>query len=245
MGKERADLLLVRKGLVETREKAKRLIMAGAVKAGEKRIKKPSELIEENEELKVTETLPYVSRGGIKLAFALDHFGIEIRGKVVLDVGASTGGFTDCLIKRGAKKVYALDVGYGQLDWRLRKDPRVVPIERQNIRYFIKEQRPQPVDLITVDVSFISLKKVLPHLIPLVIEGGEILCLIKPQFEVGKEEVEKKGIIKTPEKHKKVVEEISIFAQNIGLVSKGIIPSPILGVKGNKEFFIYLVKPKG
>jgi len=230
---------------VETREKAKRLIMAGAVKAGEKRIRKPSELIEENEELKVTETLPYVSRGGLKLAFALDHFGIEIRGKVVLDVGASTGGFTDCLIKRGAKKVYALDVGYGQLDWRLRKDPRVVPIERQNIRYFSKEQLPQPVDLITVDVSFISLKKVLPHLIPLVIEGGEILCLIKPQFEVGKEEVEKKGIIKTPEKHKKVVEEISIFAQNIGLVSKGIIPSPILGVKGNKEFFIYLVKPKG
>lgn len=243
MGKERADILLVKKGLVESREKAKRLIMAGSVTTRDKKVKKPGELIDEEEELRVTKPLPYVSRGGIKLSFALDHFKIDPRGKVGLDVGASSGGFTDCLIKRSAEKVYAIDVGYGQLDWRLRKDPRVVAIERQNIRYFTKDMLPEPVDLITVDVSFISLKKVLPHLIPLIKGNGEIICLIKPQFEVGKEEVEKKGVIKTAEKHQKVIDEITHFAGKIGLKVRGVIQSPLLGAEGNKEFFIYLIKP--
>lgn len=235
---------MVSKGLAESREKAQALIMAGNVLVGMQKVDKPSLKVDSQVEITLKgKPLPFVSRGGIKLDFALIHFAVQVKDKVAMDVGSSTGGFADCLLQQGAKKVYAIDVGYGQLAWKLQQDSRVVAIERQNIRYLSSEQVPEKVDLATIDVSFISLKKVLPPVIKFLKEPGEILCLVKPQFEVGKGEVGKKGVVKDEEKHKRVVKEITCFAEHMGLFPKGSIESPLLGPKGNKEFFIYLIKP--
>ena len=234
---------MVEKGLVSSREKAQALIMIGGVKVNGQVMRKPGQKIREDALIEILQPpCPYVSRGGIKLEGAIKGFGINVEGKVCLDVGASTGGFTDCLLQHGAKRVYAVDVGWGQLHWKLRNDPRVICLEKKNIRYLPKEEIPEEVDLVTIDTSFISLKLVIPAVLKFLKEKAEILALIKPQFEVGKGEVGKGGVVRDPEKHKRVIEEIRIFSQNLGLHPIGVIESPILGPKGNKEFFIYLIK---
>ena len=239
--KERLDLLMVKKEIVHGREKARALIMAGKVLVNSRRIDKPSAMIDEASDITIKgKVSPFVSRGGEKLEEALKRFSIQVEGKIALDVGASTGGFTDCLLQRGAKRIYALDVGYGQLAWKLRTNHQVIPIERQNVRYINEDTIPEKVDLITIDVSFISLKKVLPAVLPLLNKPGEMVCLIKPQFEVGKGEVGKKGVVKNQAKHQRVVEEIATFARKLNLFVNGTTESPILGQEGNKEFFIYL-----
>jgi 23S rRNA (cytidine1920-2'-O)/16S rRNA (cytidine1409-2'-O)-methyltransferase len=243
MRKERLDKLMVEKGLVPSREKAQALIMIGGVKVNGQVMRKPGQKIREDALIEILQPpCPYVSRGGIKLEGAIKGFGINVEGKVCLDVGASTGGFTDCLLQHGAKKVYAVDVGWGQLHWKLRNDPRVICLEKRNIRYLPKEEIPEEVDLVTIDTSFISLKLVIPAVLKFLKEKAEILALIKPQFEVGKGEVGKGGVVRDPEKHKRVIEEIRIFSQNLGLHPVGVIESPISGPKGNREFFIYLIK---
>jgi 23S rRNA (cytidine1920-2'-O)/16S rRNA (cytidine1409-2'-O)-methyltransferase len=243
MRKERLDKLMVEKGLVPSREKAQALIMIGGVKVNGQVMRKPGQKIREDALIEILQPpCPYVSRGGVKLEGAIKGFGINVEGKVCLDVGASTGGFTDCLLQHGAKRVYAVDVGWGQLHWKLRNDPRVICLEKKNIRYLPKEEIPEEVDLVTIDTSFISLKLVIPAVLKFLKEKAEILALIKPQFEVGKGEVGKGGVVRDPEKHKRVIEEIRIFSQNLGLHPVGVIESPILGPKGNKEFFIYLIK---
>jgi 23S rRNA (cytidine1920-2'-O)/16S rRNA (cytidine1409-2'-O)-methyltransferase len=243
MRKERLDKLMVEKGLVPSREKAQALIMIGGVKVNGQVMRKPGQKIREDALIEILQPpCPYVSRGGVKLEGAIKGFGINVEGKVCLDVGASTGGFTDCLLQHGAKRVYAVDVGWGQLHWKLRNDPRVICLEKKNIRYLPKEEIPEEVDLVTIDTSFISLKLVIPAVLKFLKEKAEILALIKPQFEVGKGEVGKGGVVRDPEKHKRVIEEIRIFSQNLGLHPIGVIESPILGPKGNKEFFIYLIK---
>jgi len=234
---------MVEKGLVPSREKAQALIMIGGVKVNGQVMRKPGQKIREDALIEILQPpCPYVSRGGVKLEGAIKGFGINVEGKVCLDVGASTGGFTDCLLQHGAKRVYAVDVGWGQLHWKLRNDPRVICLEKKNIRYLPKEEIPEEVDLVTIDTSFISLKLVIPAVLKFLKEKAEILALIKPQFEVGKGEVGKGGVVRDPEKHKRVIEEIRIFSQNLGLHPIGVIESPILGPKGNKEFFIYLIK---
>jgi len=234
---------MVEKGLVPSREKAQALIMIGGVKVNGQVMRKPGQKIREDALIEILQPpCPYVSRGGIKLEGAIKGFGINVEGKVCLDVGASTGGFTDCLLQHGAKRVYAVDVGWGQLHWKLRNDPRVICLEKRNIRYLPKEEIPEEVDLVTIDTSFISLKLVIPAVLKFLKEKAEILALIKPQFEVGKGEVGKGGVVRDSEKHKRVIEEIRIFSQNLGLHPVGVIESPILGPKGNKEFFIYLIK---
>jgi len=241
--KERLDKLLVEKGIVRNRERARALIMAGKVAVEGKLIDKPGVQInvEANLKLRGNEP-PYVSRGGEKLEGALKTFGIDPKGMVVMDVGASTGGFTDCVLQQGAKKVYAVDVGYGQLAWKLQKDPRVVNLERRNIRYLQREEVQDETDLILIDTSFISIEKFLPFLLRFLKKGGSILSLIKPQFEVGKEEVGKGGVVRDVALHRKVIDRISRFSQEVGLKVLGVIESPLLGPKGNKEFFIYLKK---
>ncbi len=241
--KERLDRLLVRKGIASTGEKAKALIMAGKVGVEGKVIDKPGTKIDFEAAIEVRgEASPYVSRGGEKLEGALRAFSVDPNGLVVLDVGASTGGFTDCILQKGARKVYAVDVGYGQLAWKLQRDPRVVNLERRNIRYLKREEVEEEVDLILIDTSFISIEKFLAHLLDFVKEGGAILGLIKPQFEVGKEEVGKGGVVRDPTLHQKVIDRISNFCRGLGLEILGITESPLLGPKGNKEFFIYLRK---
>jgi len=235
--------LMVEKGLVPSREKAQALIIIGGVKVNGQIMRKPGQKIREDAFIEIiTPPCPYVSRGGIKLEGAIKGFSINVEGKVCLDVGASTGGFTDCLLQHGAKRVYAVDVGWGQLHWKLRNDPRVICLEKRNIRYLPKEEIPEEVDLVTIDTSFISLKLVIPAVLKFLKEKAEILALIKPQFEVGKGEVGKGGVVRDPEKHKRVIEEIWTFSQNLGLHPVGVMESPILGPKGNKEFFIYLIK---
>ncbi len=239
--KTRIDKLLVNRNLVPSREKARAMILAGRVIVDDKRVDKPGTLVGVQGEIRIREGgRPYVSRGGRKLEEALRVFQPILQGKVALDVGASTGGFTDCLLQEGVRKVYALDVGYGQLAWSLRQDPRVVCIERTNIRYVTAEILPEPFDLITIDVAFISLLHVLPVVSPLLKPQGAMIALIKPQFEVGKGEVGKRGVVHDPVKHKEVVEKITNFSRKIGLEPSGVIESPILGPKGNKEFLIYL-----
>jgi 23S rRNA (cytidine1920-2'-O)/16S rRNA (cytidine1409-2'-O)-methyltransferase len=186
---------------------------------------------------------PYVSRGGLKLEEALHGFQVDPRGKVAMDVGASTGGFTDCLLQRGAEKVYAIDVGYGQLAWRLRKDPRVVNLERRNIRHLRTQEIGQKVDLVVVDTSFISVEKFLSNIVSMMKDGGEIVALLKPQFEVGKGQVGKGGVVRDRTKHQAVLDRISRFSESIGLRVRGTMESPLLGTKGNREFFIHLEKP--
>ncbi|NIM02904.1 TlyA family rRNA (cytidine-2'-O)-methyltransferase [bacterium] len=242
--KERLDKLLVERGLASSREKAKRLIMAGCVWVGERRVTKVGAEFPADMEVEVKESplRKYVSRGGLKLEAAIKDFGLSIKGKVCLDVGASTGGFTDCLLQNGAKKVYALDVGYGQLDWKLRNDPRVVTIEKTNIRYFNGKEIKNPVDLATIDVSFISLDKVLPKVKELIGKKGEIVSLIKPQFEAGREKVQRGGVVKDKKVHQEVIDKIKILSGELGLEVKGLTTSPIKGPSGNIEYFIYLRK---
>jgi 23S rRNA (cytidine1920-2'-O)/16S rRNA (cytidine1409-2'-O)-methyltransferase len=244
--KVRLDRLLVDRGIAPTRERAKALILAGVVMVGDERVDKAGTLVAADAEIRLRgEDHPYVSRGGVKLKSALDTFGIDVTGFVALDVGASTGGFTDCLLQAGAKKVYAVDVGYGQLAWKLRKDERVVLFEKTNIRFFDGRGIEDAVDIATVDTSFISLRLVLPRVVSLVGEKALILALIKPQFEVGKGEVGKKGVVTDPAMHGKVIEDMAEFCQGLQLEGKGTCESPLLGPAGNKEFFIYLKKQAG
>ena len=239
--KERLDALLIKKGFTTSHSMAKAFILSGSVWVDGKKVDKVGTEVRTDAKIEVKgQDIPYVSRGGLKLEKALREFNIDVRGKVALDVGAGTGGFTDCLLKHGTKLVYAVDVGYGQLDFKLRQDPRVVPIERQNIRYLKRDDISGMVDLATIDVSFISLKKVIPSVKNIIKENGEIVGLIKPQFEVGKGEVEKGGVVTNTQKHHKVIQEITHFCENLGFRVIGVTESPILGPKGNKEFLMYL-----
>lgn len=238
--KLRLDQLLFKKGVTESRQKARALIIEGKVIVKGQKIDKPGTMVDENSEITICgETLPYVSRGGLKLEHAIREFSIDVKNKVAMDVGASTGGFTDCLLQHGAKKVYAIDVGYGQLAWKLRIDPRVIPIERTNIRHMSRDKIPEDIDIATVDVSFISLKLVIPKVLEFLKPQGEVIALIKPQFEVGRSEVDKGGVIKSFEKRKRAVEEIKKFFESLGLKVIGVIESPIKGQKGNIEYLIY------
>jgi 23S rRNA (cytidine1920-2'-O)/16S rRNA (cytidine1409-2'-O)-methyltransferase len=242
-GKERLDKLLMERGFVQSRENARAFIMEGKVLVDGAMIDKPGIKVPAEAEIRLQEEDPlYVSRGGKKLKGAIEAFGIDPTGMVVMDVGASTGGFTDCILQEGARKVYAVDVGYGQLAWKLQQDPRVVNLERRNIRYLKREEVDEEIDLILIDASFISIEKFLSHLLGFLKNGGAILGLIKPQFEVGKGEVGKGGVVKNGVLHQKVIDRISGFCRSLGLSVLGVIESPLLGPKGNKEFFIYLKK---
>ena len=240
MAKLRADQLLVEHGLAESRTKAQALIMAGAVFAGERRIDKPGQMLSADTELELRgQPLPYVSRGGFKLVQGLDHVGLDPSGMTAIDVGASTGGFTDVLLQRGTARVYAVDVGHGQLDWRLRNDPRVVVMEKTNARNLTVNDIGVPIDLVVCDASFISLRTVLPASLALVRPGGWLIALIKPQFEVGRGEVGKGGVVRDEALHRRVCEEIERWLEDdLGWSVLGITPSPILGPKGNREFLI-------
>ncbi|MBI3805098.1 MAG: TlyA family RNA methyltransferase [Nitrospirae bacterium] len=238
--KERLDLLLQERGLAESRERAKGLILSGIVLVDGKKVEKAGTLVgREAEIVLLGSPSPYVSRGGVKLEAALDVFQVDPSGKVAIDIGASTGGFTDCLLQRGATRVYAVDVGYGQLAWRLRQDRRVVVLERQNIRTLPADAIPEPIDLATIDVSFISLEKVIPAAVPFLKSEGEIVALVKPQFEVGKGEVGRGGIVRSAEKHQRVLDRIRAQAPAWGLEASEAIASPILGQKGNAEFLVH------
>lgn len=241
MGKrERLDLLLVERQLVVSREDGRRRILAGEVLVNDQAVTKVGNLIDAGAAIRLKKTSPYVSRGGLKLEKALSEFAVQVRDQTVLDVGASTGGFTDCLLVHGAAQVIAVDVGYGQLDWKLRNDPRVIVFEKTNIRYFELKRLPRRVDLATVDVSFISLKLVLPQVKSLLIEGGDVIALIKPQFEVGKGKVGKGGVVRSADEHARVIDEITSAAAQLGFDVLGVTESPLLGPKGNKEFLIHL-----
>lgn len=243
--KERLDKLLVTRGLAETRTKAQALILAGQVFVDEQRLDKAGHLVAEDTLIHIKEPMPYASRGGLKLAAALDHFKVEGRNKVCLDIGASTGGFTDCLLQRGSTRVVALDVGHGQLDWKLRQDTRVEVREHVNARYLTTADFSERFALVVVDVSFISLKKILPVIPPLMADGALVITLIKPQFEVGKSEVGKGGIVRDPAAQQRVVEEIIAFAATLNLRTRGVIESPILGADGNREFLACFDLVKG
>ncbi len=238
--KVRADLLLVERGLADTREKARALIMAGAVKAGGVRVAKPGELLLPTVDLIVDKPMPFVSRGGLKLAAALDAFRIDCQDKIALDIGCSTGGFTHCLLLRGAKRVYGVDVNTDQLDIKLRNDPRVKIIEK-NARYLKPEDLPEIPDIITMDVSFISVLKILPALYEILKEGN-LIVLLKPQFEAGRGQVGKKGVIKSPEKHFEIISQVLEKAQSLGFRAKALYASPIKGQRGNREFFVLWLK---
>ncbi len=242
--KNRLDALLMERGLVASRQKARALIMAGKVLVDGVRIEKPGKEISCDAEVHVKGAAPYVSRGGIKLAGALDGFKIDPSGLTILDAGASTGGFTHCLLLRGAARVIAIDVGYGQLEWNLRNDPRVTLIERTNVRYLEPASMPFPVAAAVADLSFISLKMILPKLKEIVLHGGWIVPLVKPQFEVGRADVGKSGVVRDPEKIRAAVESVETFAHDCGLEVLGELESPITGPKGNREFFLHLRKPQ-
>jgi 23S rRNA (cytidine1920-2'-O)/16S rRNA (cytidine1409-2'-O)-methyltransferase len=235
--KERLDLLMVERGLAESRQQAQRLIMAGQVTVADRVVDKPGTRVPAASPVAVTGRLPYVSRGGHKLAAALDAFRLDVSGWVVADIGASTGGFTDCLLQRGAARVYAIDVGYGQLAWKLRQDPRVVVLDRTNARYL--EHLPEPVDLATIDVSFISLKLIVPAATKWLRAGGQIVALIKPQFEAGRQEVGKGGVVRDPAVHRAVLVDITAWAQSQDLGLMGLIRSPLTGPAGNVEFLAH------
>jgi 23S rRNA (cytidine1920-2'-O)/16S rRNA (cytidine1409-2'-O)-methyltransferase len=246
MGKrERLDKLLVERQLVGSREEGRGRILAGEVLVDERPVTKAGTLIDEDAEIRLKRVAPYVSRGGLKLEKALQEFSIAVEGKVALDVGASTGGFTDCLLAHGARQVFAVDVGYGQLDWKLRNDRRVLVLEKRNIRYLKATDLPCLADLATIDVSFISLRLVLPQVLTLLIPAGQIVALIKPQFEVGKGKVGKGGVVRSQHEHVRVIDEIKSAAAALGLTAEQVIESPLLGPKGNKEFFIHLTRKAG
>jgi 23S rRNA (cytidine1920-2'-O)/16S rRNA (cytidine1409-2'-O)-methyltransferase len=236
--KTRIDQLLVDRGLAESREKAKALLLAGSVFLNGQRIDKPGQNVDPESEIEIAGKLPYVSRGGLKLEKALDHFHVNVAGKICLDVGASTGGFTDCLLQRGAARVYAVDVGKGQLDWRLRGDPRVTVREGINARYLKLDDVGEPVDLATMDVSFISATLIIPNLAAVLKADGAMIILIKPQFEVGREQVGKGGIVKDPAMHNAACDRVRAAVEAIGFQT-AIIESPVLGAEGNREFLLY------
>ena len=241
----RADLLVVERGLAETRERAQALIIEGLVYLPGGRVLKPGSLLSPDAALEIKGSLPYVGRGGVKLAHALDVFAVDVDGNLALDVGASTGGFTDCLLQRGARRVVALDVGHGQIDYRLRSDPRVVVMEKVNARhpFSVTEDgsaEEVKVDLATVDVSFISLTKVLPEVALHVKPGCPLIALVKPQFEAGREDVGRGGIVKDPRVHARVLGRMVLWAVDRGFRVRGLVPSPILGDAGNREFFVLL-----
>lgn len=239
---ERLDRLLVDRGLAPSRERAQALILAAKVLVNGHRITKAGKLIPRDSLISLTgEDHPYVSRGGLKLERALDAFHVSVQGRVALDVGASTGGFTDCLLQRGALRVYAVDVGYGQLAWKLRQDPRVVVIERQNIRSISSDLIPEGIELVAVDASFISLRLVLPAVLPLLVDEAILVALIKPQFEAGRAQVGKGGVVRDPAIHNEVCRSIVEFAESLGFGVMGVTPSPILGSKGNREFLLAAV----
>jgi 23S rRNA (cytidine1920-2'-O)/16S rRNA (cytidine1409-2'-O)-methyltransferase len=243
--RERIDNLLLRRGLVASREAGRARVLAGEVLVDDRPVTKAGSLVDAGSAIRFKSTAAlYVSRGGTKLAKALQEFQVDVEGKVALDVGASTGGFTDCLLQHGVARVYAVDVGYGQLDWKLRNDSRVVVFERANIRYFDVGSLPSRVDLATVDVSFISLKLVLPVVKILLQPGAEAIALIKPQFEVGKGRVGKGGVVRSAADHRRVVEEIAKAAAGLNFHAHGVIESPLLGAKGNKEFLMHLKLPR-
>jgi 23S rRNA (cytidine1920-2'-O)/16S rRNA (cytidine1409-2'-O)-methyltransferase len=239
--KERLDKLLVQKGLVGSRERARTLIMSGQVSVNGIITNKTGTKVLPSSDIKIKDDFsPYVSRGGEKLEGFFKAFPLALKDKVAMDIGASTGGFTHCLLKKGVKKVYAIDVGYGQLDWHLRNNPRVINMEKVNIRYLDPSSIKEIIDLVAIDVSFISLKLVLPAISKFLANDAEAIALIKPQFEVGKNEVEKRGVIKDKTKHKRVLIEIAEFSRSLGWKVRGVLRSPLLGAKGNIEFFIYL-----
>ena len=241
MGKrQRLDLLLVDRGLVESREEGRRKIMAGDVLVEDQPVTKAGSLIEESARIDLKAAPRYASRGGLKLEKSLREFAIDLAGKTALDVGASTGGFTDCLLIHGAARVLAVDVGYGQFDWRLRNDPRVWLREKTNIRFLEPATLPEAAHIAVIDVSFISLKLVLPQVKKLLRPSHEIIALIKPQFEVGKGKVGKGGVVRSAAEHERVMDEIQSVAAELGYQIRGTIESPLLGPKGNKEFLIYL-----
>lgn len=244
MPKKRLDLVLVEKGFVKSRQRARALIMSGIVFVNDQKIDKPgTPVAEDSDRISIKgQDHSYVSRGGLKLESALKEFKIQVEGLTCLDVGASTGGFTDCLLQHGAACVFAVDVGYGQLAWQIRKDPRVVVIERTNIRNMPQSALPRSVDLAAIDVSFISLKIVVPAVLKFLKSGAKIIALVKPQFEVGKGAVGKGGVVRDPDQHDAVVKNLTDFFSSIGLSRESIIPSPILGPKGNREFIFLLVQ---
>jgi 23S rRNA (cytidine1920-2'-O)/16S rRNA (cytidine1409-2'-O)-methyltransferase len=239
--KKRADVILFERGLVDSREKGKRVIMEGSVFIGSLRVDKPGDKLDEDVDIVIKENPNiYVSRGGLKLEKAINFFDLSLEDKICMDIGASTGGFTDCMLRNGASKVFAVDVGYGQLDWKLRNDPRVIVMERTNIRNVRSEDIGEIIDFISIDVSFISLKLVLPVAKRLLSENGEILALIKPQFEAGKGKVGKKGIVREKNIHFEVIRSISDFCNDLGVGICGVTYSPITGATGNIEFLICL-----
>lgn len=241
--KERIDRLLVDRGIVPSRERARALIMAGQVVVNDHAATKAGETVPVDADIRLKgDILPYVSRGGLKLEKALDEFNIAVTGLVALDVGASTGGFTDCLLHRGARRVIAVDVGYGQLAWKLRQDERVVNLEKTNIRYLLADKLPEIPDLAVIDASFISLDKVLPNTVSLIREAGEVVALIKPQFEVGRGEVGKGGVVRDVRQHAAVIDAVRALAESLHLQVLGVTESPLLGPKGNREFLIWLRK---
>ena len=243
--KQRIDILLVEKGLVETRQKAQSVIMAGLVYIDQQKIDKAGMKVKCSAPIEIRgNVLPYVSRGGLKLEKALQQFALALEGKTCMDVGASTGGFTDCMLQNGAHKVYAIDVGYGQLAWKLRQDDRVVNMERTNIRHVQQSDISENVDFVSIDVAFISLRLVLPVVKQLLKPGGELVCLIKPQFEAGREKVGKKGVVRDSAVHLEVVKEIVDFAIGIDMTVVDISYSPIKGPEGNIEYLLYVHNQK-
>ncbi len=241
--KERLDVLLVQRGLAPSREKAKTMIMEGNVFVANQREDKAGTFFDDRVEIEVRgTTLKYVSRGGLKLEKAMNQFGLSLQGKICMDIGASTGGFTDCMLQNGAVKVYSVDVGYGQFAWKLRQDERVVCMEKTNIRYVTPEDIEDVLDFASVDVSFISLTKVLTPARELLREGGEMVCLIKPQFEAGKDKVGKKGVVRDPQVHKEVIESVIAYAKSIGFDILHLEYSPIKGPEGNIEYLVHIKK---
>ncbi len=239
--KERLDLLLVSRGLTASREKAKAVIMSGIVYVDGQREDKAGSMFEENARIEIRGvTLKYVSRGGLKLEKAITHFGVRPKGKICMDVGSSTGGFTDCMLQNGAVKVYAVDVGHGQLDWKLRNDSRVICMEKTNIRYVAPDDIPDRIELCSIDVSFISLTKVLGAVKALLAGDGQVVCLIKPQFEAGREKVGKKGVVREKSTHLEVIEKVMEFSLGLGFEILNLEYSPIKGPEGNIEYLLYL-----
>jgi len=237
--KERLDIVLVNRGFFPSRERAKSAIMAGIVYVDGQRVDKAGTGIREDAEIIVKEdACPYVSRGGLKMEKAIRAFNLDLKGKIAVDIGASTGGFTDCMLKNGAEKVYAIDVGYGQLDWKLRNDPRVVNLEKTNVRYLETEKIPDKADFISIDVSFISLKLIFPVAVKLLADDGQLFCLVKPQFEAGREQVGKKGIIRDKAVHAEVIEKVIRYGAENGLYPRGLDYSPMTGAKGNIEYLL-------
>jgi len=241
--KQRLDTILVERGLFDSREKAKASVMEGIVSVNGLKAYKAGTMTDVSADITVKEDpCPYVGRGGLKLEKAMDFFDMDMTGAVTADIGASTGGFTDCMLQHGARKVYAIDVGYGQLAWKLRKDPRVINMEKTNARYLDCDRIPEPVDFITIDVSFISVSHILAVATRLLADQGSIICLVKPQFEAGRDQVGKKGIIKDEEVHKEVIRKVIHYGEETGLAAAGLTFSPVKGAKGNIEYLLYMKK---